>query len=184
MNYRRGNLCSEKKEFQLNIKINCDMGSSKTTYHFDESSILEDECSPRVIMNSPAGCPIFGMPPLWRWVENQSIMIGLSFLIIGAFLAVLGGKYYRVTLLTISSMFMFLIMTTVVFGIIMPTNTPQFFVWIMIVALFILGLGLGYGAYNWPKFGVIIIGFFTGLLLGTIIYTIFFGRLDQVQSND
>lgn len=178
MKYRRGNLCTDKKEYELNLRINCDMGSSKTTFHFDEESIAEDECSPRVIMSSPAGCPIFGMPPLWRWVENNSIIIGIVFILVGIYLALWGGKYYRITLLTISSMFMYIIMASVVFGIIMPTNTPQVFVWVMMVALLVVGLGLGYGAYNWPKFGVITVGFFSGLLFGTIVYTIFFGRLD------
>lgn len=53
-------------------------------------------------------------------------------------------------------------------------------VWILLSSILIVGLGLGYGAYNFPKFGVIVIGYFTGLLFGTLIYTVFFGRLDQV----
>jgi len=42
-------------------------------------------------------------------------------------------------------------------------------------------MGLGYGAYNWPKFGIIIIGMFSGAIMGTLIYTVFFGRLDNLS---
>jgi len=54
-------------------------------------------------------------------------------------------------------------------------------VWTLFCASLTLGMGLGYGAYNWPKFGIIIISMFSGAIMGTLIYTVFFGRLDNLS---
>jgi len=39
-----------------------------------------------------------------------------------------------------------------------------------------IGLGLGYGSYNWPKFGLGIMGVVTGAILGVLVYTLCFSR--------
>jgi hypothetical protein len=36
-----------------------------------------------------------------------------------------------------------------------------------------VGAGLAYGVYNWPKVGIVCIGFAVGAFFGTIFYTVF-----------
>ena len=49
------------------------------------------------------------------------------------------------------------------------------------MSLFI-GIGLGVGAYKWPKFGIVSIGLFSGGIVGVIFYTICFSHFGQGTS--
>jgi O-antigen/teichoic acid export membrane protein len=49
-------------------------------------------------------------------------------------------------------------------------------VWVLVGFSVGIGLGLGYGSYNWPKFGLGIMGVVTGAILGVLVYTLCFSR--------
>ena len=70
------------------------------------------------------------------------------------------------------------------FGIVMPYSTPQFMVSLSILMSIFIGLGLGLGAYQWPKFGIVSIGMFAGALLGLLFYTVCFSNFSTMQEGD
>ena len=63
MMYKGGNMCNETHHFQLEVQINCNPNIEHTTYAFDKQS-LKSPCDPKVIMNSPHGCPVLSTGPL------------------------------------------------------------------------------------------------------------------------
>lgn len=81
-----GNACSVDKDYSLSIQINCNAGASRLTYSLDETSIVDDECSPKIIMNAPESCPVFSMPALWRWGEAFQYVVAVFFVFVGAIL--------------------------------------------------------------------------------------------------
>ena len=161
-----GNACTIDKDYSLSIQINCDAGASRLSYSLDETSIVDDECSPVIIMNAPEGCPIFSMPALWRWGETFQYIVAVFFIFVGLLLLQFGGKYYMASIFTINSIGMMFLTLSVLFGIILPNSTPLELVWIMVGMSAGIGLGLGYGGYRWPKFGIFTIGLFSGSLFG------------------
>lgn len=86
MKYKHGNKCTDRKNYGLDLQINCDPLATTETYEIDGNSILDDECHPKVIMNTQAGCPVFSMPPLWRWSDQNSILIGILLVLLGGVL--------------------------------------------------------------------------------------------------
>jgi hypothetical protein len=86
MKYKHGNKCNDKKNYGLELQINCDSLATEPSYSIAPESLEEDECHPRVVMTSPAGCPVFSMPPLWRWSDQNSLLVGLVLVVAGALL--------------------------------------------------------------------------------------------------
>lgn len=160
----------------MRLQINCDEGASRTIFYLDESSVEQDECEPVIIMNSPSGCPVFSMPALWRWADTYAYLIGALLIVVGSCLIQFGGKYYLASIVTINTFGMMFLVLFSLFGIVMPFSTPQFIVWICVFMSIFIGLGLGLGAYQWPKFGIISIGIFAGGLLGLLFYTVCFSN--------
>ena len=130
-------------------------------------------------MNSKHGCPIFGLTALWRWIEANRYIIGLFLLGVGVTLVEFGGKHYLASMFTISTFAMMVFVLTLLFYFVLPTTSPQWLVWIVVFACLGIGAGLGYGAYQWPKLGVIVISIFTGCIFGTVFYTIFFSDIND-----
>ena len=65
------------------------------------------------------------------------------------------------------------IMMCVLYGLLMPSSTPQYMVWLSLVFCIGCGAGLAYGVYNWPKLGIVVIGIVVGAFVGSVIYTLF-----------
>jgi len=128
-------------------------------------------------MNSPYGCPVYGMPPLWNWVDANHWFVAAFLILFGATLLQFGGKFYFASMALISTFGMGCILMTLLFGFIMPGSTPLWMIWVCLALCFGAGAGLGYGAYNWPKIGVFSIGSTVGAFIGTIIYIMFFSDI-------
>jgi len=116
------------------------------------------------------------MPALWRWADNYSYVIGAVLIVVGSGLIQFGGKHYLASIVTINTFGMMFLILFSLFGIVMPFSTPQFIVWVCVFMSLFIGLGLGIGAYQWPKFGIISIGMFAGGLLGLLFYTVCFSN--------
>mmetsp|Transcript_4438 Transcript_4438/g.7558 ORF Transcript_4438/g.7558 Transcript_4438/m.7558 type:complete len:311 (+) Transcript_4438:493-1425(+) len=176
MKFKMGNACTDKKDFSLQLQINCDPAASRTHYYLDEESIAQDECEPKVVMSSQHACPIIAMPAFWRWVESNAYFVGGLLVLVGALLLQYGGKHYMASIFIISSFGQACVVLSLIFGLLMPESTPQFMVWGIVIAALLIGSGLGYGAYHWPKAGISLIGLFSGGIIGTLLYTIFFSK--------
>jgi hypothetical protein len=128
-------------------------------------------------MNSPYGCPVYGLPPLWNWVDANHWLVAAALILFGGSLLQFGGKHYFASMALISTFGMGSILLTLLFGLVMPSSTPHWMIWICMVLCYGAGAGLGYGAYNWPKIGVFSIGSTVGGFIGTIIFIIFFSDI-------
>lgn len=57
-------------------------------------------------------------------------------------------------------------------------------VWSCVFMSVIIGLGLGFGAYKWPKFGIVSIGMFAGSIIGVVLYVVCFSTFSSVKAEE
>ena len=124
-------------------------------------------------MSTPAGCPVFSMPPLWKWTSDNGIFLALIFITCGVLLLWAGGKHFVASMCLIAGMAATTIMLCVLFAFILPNSTPQYMVWCTVFFCMGIGAGMSYGVWHWPKAGIITIGTVVGIFWGTIFFTLF-----------
>lgn len=173
LKYKHGNRCTDQKNYGLELQINCDPLALDTKYFIDPTSLKDDECHPRVVMTSAAGCPTFSMPALWRWSDQNSIIVGIVLVVVGGLLIQFGPTYDKASLIAIATLSMSTMVLILVHALIMPNSTPQWMVWITIAMAIGIGIGAGFGVFLWPKAGVVSVGMALGSIFGLVIYIIF-----------
>lgn len=92
---------------------------------------------------------------------------------LGSILIQFGGKYFVHSMCTLATFGMTCSTLCVLYGFVLPASTPQYIVWITVFFSMGVGAGLGYGVYNWPKAGIVTLGFVSGSFWGTMVYVIF-----------
>lgn len=66
LTYGGASMCNDTDYYTLTVQINCNTYTDSTSYELDTSSITYP-CSPRVIMQSSAGCPTFSIGTLYQF---------------------------------------------------------------------------------------------------------------------
>lgn len=177
LKFLNGQKCTNDLNYALEVQINCVPDAEKTTFTFDEESIKKNECHPKVIMTSAAGCPVFSMGPLWKWSDHNKYIVGTVLLLIGALLILLGPKRTTASLSLTAFFGMFCFVILFLHGFVMPFWTPEWMVWITIVMAVLIGVGAAVGVVIWPKGGVISVGIVLGTITGTLVYIMFFSDM-------
>jgi len=170
--FEGGNYCNETTKFQLTLDIVCDPDATKTTFDLDTYS-LADKCRPKIVMNSKAGCPVFSLHSLWQFFIYYSFVIGIFMILLGIFLLVFGGRYFKVTMFLGGLLITTATIMLTLFITVFPTNTPFWAVWLTLGVAAGIGCGVGYAAFRWSRVGVLLIGSWIGALLGSLLYNIF-----------
>jgi len=154
------------------VQINCNPNIETTTYALDKES-LKTPCDPKVIMNSPHGCPVLTTGPLGVFIVRYAWWIGAPIMIIGIYLLTVGGRYPKTTLALFTTMASSLTSIFVLFSAVFPANSPAWTVLIVGFVTFSMGGGLGFGAAKWPRIGIVCMGLSLGSLLGYCVYWLF-----------
>ena len=80
-----------------------------------------------------------------------------------------GGMFPGLTLFLLTTLIFGFAQLTFLYEFLLPTQTPEWTVWLSCYLTFGLGAGLGIGAMKWTKVGVISIGATIGFVLGKLI---------------
>lgn len=89
--YPTGDKCSDTSNYMIQVQVNCNEDLTTATYHFDSASV-SDPCFPKVIMSSPAGCPVVSTGPLDDFLLTYWYIYAFPMIGLGAFLMVAGGR--------------------------------------------------------------------------------------------
>ena len=172
MMYEGGNMCNETHHFSLVVQVNCNPNIETTTYALDRES-LNTPCDPKVIMNSPHGCPVLSTGPLGSFIVRYAWYLGVPLLVIGMYLLSVGGRYPKTTLALFTTLAASLSSIFVLFAGVFPKNSPAWSVLVVGFVTFSMGGGLGYGAAKWPRIGIVSMGLSLGSLIGYTVYWLF-----------
>ena len=168
-------MCNETHHYQLEVQINCNPNIELTTYAFDKQS-LKSPCDPKVIMNSPHGCPVLSTGPLGIFIQRYAYYIGAPLIIFGCYLLSVGGRFHKLTLALFTTFAVGIGSLFVLYATFFPTYFPVVSVLLVGYVTFGMGAGLGYGAAKWPRIGILIMGISLGSLFGYSIYWLFLLR--------
>lgn len=89
-----------------------------------------------------------------------------------------GGKFYMASIAIMATLNAIFVSLSLIFGWIMPSITPQVMVWWLILLSIGVGCGNGYGAYHWPKGGIVVVCLYAGTIMGILFYSTFIGGYD------
>jgi len=89
--------CDKERDYKFVLETICDQDATESIATFKGSS-LEDKCMPTVELVSEFACPTFSLHALWRFFEKYSEPIACVLIVLGLFLMLFGGRYYRATM--------------------------------------------------------------------------------------
>lgn len=95
-------------------------------------------------------------------------------MIIGLFLVIFGGKYFRVTMFLAGQTSVCAFLMIILFVGVYPSNSPFWVVWLTLFVTLGIGSGIGYATSRWARLGVLFIGAWIGGLIGGLLYSLVF----------
>jgi hypothetical protein len=127
-----------------------------------------------VIFTTKEACPVLSLGTLWTFFNKFYYIFGILMILMGIFLMIFGGRYYKATMFIAGQITVVAILMILMFVSVYPSNSPMWVVWLTLVVSVILGGGIGYATQRWARIGVLLIGAWIGGLLGGVLYSLVF----------
>jgi hypothetical protein len=104
--------------FSFTVNVECDAAFSDNGAAQVDTVTGTDTCNPTVNMSHEAGCPLFSARGMIVWLEKNSWLTGIILLVVGAFIALVGNKYFAHVMGALAGvgMFGFVIVVASLFG--------------------------------------------------------------------
>lgn len=97
---------------------------------------------------------------------------GVLMILIGLYLVVLGGRYFKVTIFLAAQFFVAAFIMGICFAVLFPIGTPIPFVWLTLFNGLCIGGVAGYGVQKKIRPGIFFVGFWIGGLFGASVYSV------------
>lgn len=170
------------KKYSVILNLNC--GESKEKIDWDQTSLNNfnyDNCVNTLTGTSKDVCPKFDFYVVGRFLDDNKWMIGAIFILLGLFELFLGKKLAAATTFILTAVAIVSISFVLFFQFIIPKTQKQEIVWVVLGISTVLGLVLGFFLSKLTKVFIALLGAFVGYLIGTLLYSFFFSRIDGNQ---
>jgi hypothetical protein len=97
-------------------------------------------------MNTNSACPVLALNALWYFFEHYWIFFGLASMAIGGFLITAGGRFFKVTMFLAGEFIVVAPGLILMFGYVLPGNSPFWTVTLSLICFLGIGAGVGYAA--------------------------------------
>jgi hypothetical protein len=122
---------------------------------------------------------MFSVHALWNLFEKYEIGLALAMIILGVFLMIFGGRYFKTTIILSTAFVLGTAVLLVLYVFIMPAATPEWTVWLSLFVIYGIGGGIGLIVSYFARFGVLFVGAFMGTVVGLIFYNMFIYRISD-----
>jgi hypothetical protein len=109
-------------------------------------SSLKTPCTPRVILTSREACPILSLGTLWHFFNLYYHIFGVTMILGGIYLMILGGRHYKVTMFLAGQIAIAAFIMIMMFSSVYPNNAPMWVVWLTLIVSVGIGAGIGFAA--------------------------------------
>ena len=162
--------------YQAIFTVHCTKNQLPVPFLINE--ITNDQNQFLIIGESSAGCPIVEYNPVYQFIVDNQLPIGIVMIVIGFIECFLGLAIIKETIFFVGFLaaFGFLMM---VFGeFFLTTSSGVFTIWLMILISVLLGGAVGYISTSLPKIGFMSMGFWIGFVLGFIVNNLFLYKIN------
>lgn len=166
---------ANSRYYQAIFKIFCTKNSIPVPFLIDE--ITNDQNQFLIIGRSPAGCPIVENNPVYQFILDNQIVLGIIMIIIGFIECFLGLAIIKETIFFIGFFTTFGFFMMISGEFFLTTSSGAFTSWILILIAILIGGAVGYISTSLPKIGFMCLGFWIGFILGFIVNNLFLYKI-------
>jgi hypothetical protein len=142
-----------------------------TNLRWIENSINLNKNSTKLIFESPEACPKANFFNVILTIKQNVWIFGIATILIGVFLAFFGAKFVIVTIFIFTCSTTILFFFLLMFQFILPAGSKPEIVWVVLGISIVIGIVVGYYTAKYKDVLLaIIVGAFTGFILGNILY--------------
>jgi len=116
---------------------------------------------------------------LWRFFEKYNQPIAVVLIVLGIFLMLFGGRYYRATMFLCAELGVSSVLMVLLFAALLPAGAPEWAVWLALLMSLGLGFGFGLAAMRWSRVGVLVVGTVVGSFVGLACFNTFFYKMSE-----
>jgi hypothetical protein len=181
LNYKSDNTCTgdESDTYGITFEVFCDK-NVKDRPEIVLNTAKSDDCTQYVEVTHKAGCKVGDLNGLWRFVEENSWIFCIAFMVIGAFYTVFGLKLLRPTLFIIGTLSTMAVILFLFYVLILPNNVKDWAGWVILACSAILGLIVGFFAAKLVRIGAFVLGAWAGAGVGLLLSNMAFYKIDSV----
>lgn len=180
LTYTTDEECSgSDSNYGIIFEILCDSSISDTRPTIERIKDQSDDCVQYVQISHEAGCKVGDLNGLWRFVEDNSWIFCIVFMVIGAFYTVFGLKLLRPTLFIIGTLTTMAALLFLFYVLILPNNVDQWAGWVILACSAILGLIVGFFAAKLVRIGAFFLGAWAGAAVGLLLSNMAFYKIDS-----
>jgi hypothetical protein len=186
------NNCIDKEgkttEYKTILKMVCvttqEVASKKLYVNNTENFVVKDSnCVKEITILSPEACPIANFYQIWDFLTKYNYVFGVGLILLGLFELFLGARLLYVTIFLICGAAGVALIFILVFVFIVPNGVSVAVLWVVFGCSLLLGLVGAYFIARYNKFVIgIVIGAFSGYVLGYLLYNIAFKYIPGNQT--
>ena len=138
------------------------------------------DCRPFFEIHHRSGCKVGDINAVWRFVETNFWIFGITFIVIGLFILILGRKLVRPTLAIIFCLSTIVLIFFLFYVLILSSDVQKWVGWLLLAISVILGAIVGFFASKLIRVGVFFLGVWAGAGVGLLLNNTVFYMINHV----
>ena len=168
------------KQWKFSVDIMCTGGSYEdSTFYYTGG--FDSSCELKTVISSKIGCAIVNFNIIWEFFENNSTIFAIVLIAVGFFLAFFGYRIVIISLFLAGMLATTFALMIVMYQFIFSQNAKTWVAWVTLVVSLIIGIWVGYVVAKFRRFGVFLLAFSGGAVLGFVLNNAFM-RYAQSQA--
>jgi len=135
-------------------------------------------CEATVIVRSSQACYDFSVNPLFRWIGEQPVIMGISLMVLGLALGIMGKGFFKVSLFLVGSTVLTVASTLFVFSVFLSRDSSKATGWIIFSICLVVSMIGGLLLAKFFRFGIAVAAGWGGVALALILYNSFVYKID------
>lgn len=167
------------ENYGIKFEIFCDENANEDPVpeRNDEKST---DCMQYIEMTSKHGCKVGDLNGIWRFVDDNSWIFCIVFMVVGAFYIILGRILLKPTLFIIGTMTVVAIILFLFYVLILPNNVEEWAGWVILSCATLLGLIAGFFAAKLVRIGASLLAAWAGASIALLLSNMAFYKIESV----
>lgn len=166
-------------KFTANIVCNSDLDYDKSLFYYTGG--FNDTCAMSANIESKLGCAIVNFNIIWDFFAANSTIFAIVLIVLGFFFAFFGYRILIISLFLAGTLITAFALIILSYQLIISQNAKNWVAWVVIAVSLIIGICVGYVVAKFRRFGIFLLAFGGGCVLGFIINNAFM-RYAQSQA--